>query len=226
MRRKSGHARIDAFKGVVIGSDEAGYGCWAGPLVVCAASAPIGWDDVRVRDSKQVDDGLRGRLHDEFVQDERFPHCVITVKPEDIDRLGVYQALFLAHQEALRRVFQQLGAEPLGVVDGTLQVHKMSLGFPVLPLPKADQLVPECALASIIAKTTQCRRMAELEREFPGYGFGQHNGYGTPEHQEALDRLGPCAAHRRSYRSVRAVIERLERDAEPKELWTYFDDEG
>lgn len=227
MRRKSGNARIDNFQGVVIGSDEAGYGCWAGCLVVCAASAPQGWDDERFRDSKDYDneEALREQLRDEVVKSDRFPHHVVLVKPEDIDRNGVYMTLQLAHQEALKAVYAKVGGEVLAIVDGNLPVYKMGLDFPVVALPKADVLIPECSLASVIAKTTQCRLMVELDQKYPGYGFANHMGYGTPEHEAAIKTLGVTDVHRKTYRPIREALEREESQGQIQEAWTLLDED-
>lgn len=206
-RRRSGLQILDDFEGVIIGSDEAGYGSWAGPLIVCAVAAPVGWDDHRIRDSKRFSrNDVRASLCREFTRDARFTHCVIRVEPEEIDREGVYQALLRAHREALQRVHAVVGSGALGVVDGNLAVE--GTGFPTLSLPKADALVPECSLASIIAKTEQCQSMVELDAQYPGYGLASSKGYGTAAHKAAVMRLGPSQIHRMSYAPMRTMSAR------------------
>jgi len=86
--------------------------------------------------------------------------------------------------------------EPLTIVDGKIPVEG------AIALPKADLLIPAVSLASIIAKGTRDRIMTELSKVHPGYGFENHFGYGTPEHQAALEKLGPCSIHRRSYAPI------------------------
>lgn len=222
-RRKSGHPRIDSWKSVVVGSDEAGYGSLAGPLVVCAASAPIGWDDARVTDSKLNSPKARERLYEEFFRDPRFIFHVVVAQPEVIDRDGVWKTLCGAHQTALFGVACRAQGPLLGVVDGTLPVDEYDLPFERLSLPKADQKVPECSLASIVAKVTHDRLMLELEKAHPGYGFSSNQGYGTTVHKEALRKLGPCPAHRRSYGPVREALEAIE-DPQPVRGWEVFDE--
>jgi ribonuclease HII len=99
-----------------------------------------------------------------------------------------------------------LGEKAQGVVkhiaDGNLE-----LGNGIHSIPKADANYPACSAASILAKVTQVRAMRELDKLHPGYGFRSHCGYGTPEHEMALARLGPCPAHRRSYAPVRKLLQ-------------------
>jgi ribonuclease HII len=215
MRRLSGNTEIDNWDGHIVASDECGYGSWAGTLVVCAASAPIGWEDARVKDSKQVSEAARERLFEEFSKDLRFPHKIVVIQAEIVDRMGAGQALLYAHKEALKEVVGLLQGPVLGVVDGTLPVSTFGVGCPLKALPKADQLVPECSLASILAKVTRDRMMVELDAKYPGYDFAASRGYGTPRHHEALKRLGPCPEHRRSFTPVAAVVQQREAIEEP-----------
>jgi len=82
----------------------------------------------------------------------------------------------------------------------------LSTPLPLLAPPRADRESPSVAAASILAKVHRDRLMAELDRLYPGYGFAQHKGYGTPEHQEALLALGPSPVHRRRFNPVRASL--------------------
>lgn len=211
-RRRSGVARIDDHQGIVIGSDEAGYGPYAGPLVTCAVAAPIGWDDDRVRDSKLYDretgEAERAKLYDELYHDPRFVFEVLVLDSEAIDRMGVYQAQLYSHAETLRAV-QAKVPDALLVVDGSLPVAGFGLGSNIVALPKADRLVPECSLASVIAKATQERLMREFDKRYPGYGFAKHHGYGTPEHEAALEKLGICPIHRRSFGPIKKLEEAM-----------------
>ena len=103
-------------------------------------------------------------------------------------------------------------------MDGNLPVPD------AISLPKADNLVPACSLASIIAKVTRDRIMVELDKLYPEWGFKQHKGYGVPEHQKALDKFGVCPAHRRSYGPVRQAL-RYEADSEEAlKDWSILDD--
>lgn len=223
MRRKSGHAGIDNHPGVVIASDEAGYGSWAGPLVVCAVAAPAGWDNPRVNDSKLLGASQRAAIFDELFWDTRFVIHVEFVEPETIDARGVYPCLLEAHGRSHRSVASVLakqGAKWVSVIDGKLPIPRLGLEGQVAAfcLPKADSLVPECGLASIVAKHLHDLRMAELDKLYPEYRFGTNAGYGgnsDSPHKQALERLGPCPAHRKSYQPVADVVAARERASEP-----------
>lgn len=225
-RRLSNHPKIDGWKGLIVASDECGYGSWAGPLVVCAASAPIGWDDPRMKDSKAfTSEAVRERLCDEILGDSRFLTSVVVIHAPDVDRLGVGPALRTAHKAALVQVAAKVTGRILGVVDGTLPVHTFGLDFDLVAIPKADQLVPECAVASIVGKTIHDRMMRELDKKHPGYFFSDNKGYGggaAHPHTVALNRLGPCPEHRRSYSSVARVVEARK---QPQNAWEALDDD-
>lgn len=229
MRRKSGHAVIDDWTGAVVASDEVGYGSYAGPLVVCAASAPIGWDDPRVKDSKALSYKALDALFEELAGDPRFVLSIITVSSEEIDQMGVYKALLSAHRLALQDVAARNAERHnkgpfLGVVDGNLPVHTFGLPFELVALPKADRLVPECSLASILAKVTRDRMMVALDKEFPGYGLDSNKGYGTPDHHAALEKLGPCPQHRKSYAPIARLIAQHRQPETTKYPWEAFDE--
>lgn len=209
-RRKSGHPDIDGYTGgAVIGSDEAGYGPLAGPLVVCAVVAPVGWDDPRVNDSKKKTAKAREALYEEFWNDDRFVISPVIIEPQEIDARGAYKSLFYGHSQAIRGTYHRIVYPHLIVVDGKLDLRRLDVSddhHGRIALPKGDSLVPECALASIVAKVIHDRIMAELDRTYPEYGFAEHMGYGTAEHLAALQKFGPCPAHRRSYGPVRDAV--------------------
>lgn len=213
--KPTGDPRIDLSNhSVIVGSDEAGYGAYAGPLVVAAVATPRDWTDPRVKDSKKLSERQREALYEEFWKPEGFPMNVVIVEPADIDEKGVWPCLIQAHFDATHGMGHRLVYEPLIVVDGKIPVQD------AISLPKADTLVPACSLASIIAKVTRDRILIELDHTYPEYGFAQHKGYGVPEHQAALDRLGPCPAHRRSYDPVARAV----RQSIPEEGWSILDD--
>lgn len=229
MRRKSGHPKIDTWSGPIVASDEVGYGAWAGPLVVCAATSPRDWDDPRIRDSKlfsrNTADREREALFQEFSNDPRFKYALVVVPAEAVDRMGVFDALLYAHGRALREVSEHL-EKPLGVVDGTLPVHKLDTKIPLVALPKGDQLVPECSLASILAKVTRDRMMVALDKKYPGYGWASNKGYGGNEaHDSGLARLGPCDEHRKSYAPIARIIAERDDHGEMKNAWELLEDD-
>lgn len=210
---------------IIIGSDESGYGSMAGPLCVAAVGLPRGFDDPEVKDSKQRTEAQREALYEKYMGD--YVSWVEVVEAEAIDRMGVYSALLYAHRTCLQNVLKYQKADdryvfnPLVVVDGNLPVEQFGLGdVPAVALPKADDLVPACSMASIFAKVTRDRIMVEMDAKFPGYGLAEHKGYVTPEHKAALKKLGACPIHRQSYAPVAEVVAQLDGE-EPQEAWMF-----
>jgi ribonuclease HII len=180
----------------VAGVDEAGRGAWAGPIVVGAVILPPG--RYPFKDSKLLTPKAREALAEE-VRRVALAHALGLAEVEEVDRLGVYRATLLAAKRAL----SALALPPEALVTDYLP---LSTPLPLLAPPRADRESPSVAAASILAKVHRDRLMAELDRLYPGYGFAQHKGYGTPEHQEALLALGPSPVHRRRFNPVRASL--------------------
>lgn len=202
--RKTGNAFIDNSSAEwVIGSDEVGYGAWAGPLLVCATLVHRDWMAMGVGDSKKTSEKERNRICGLFTQSTPVTHVLVWVTPEKIDEQGVYKALLRAHQTALLGLISQAKSTPLVIVDG-FPHGTGPIGVPnAIGLPRADGIIPAVGLASIIAKVTRDRHMEKLGQAHPGYGFGNHKGYGTPEHEMALNKLGVSTTHRKSFDPIR-----------------------
>ncbi len=185
--------------GLVAGVDEAGRGPLAGPVVAAAVIL----DDLNpvagLADSKVLSPGKRERLFDE-IRAKALACCIAEASVDEIDRLNILQATMLA----MRRAVEGLRLKPAKVlVDGNR--------IPVLKVPaeaivKGDAKVRAISAASILAKVHRDRLCDALHAAHPDYGFATHKGYPTPEHLEALRRLGPCEAHRRSYAPVREAM--------------------
>jgi ribonuclease HII len=184
----------------ICGIDEAGRGPWAGPVVAAAVILPRKGRPKGLADSKQLTAEAREELAVAIRACGQVGIGVASV--EEIDTLNILRASHLA----MRRAFAALPIAPVAaIVDGNMA--------PGLPCPtecvvEGDCIVPIVSAASIVAKVARDRIMAELCAAYPGYLFSKHKGYGTPEHQAALARLGPCAIHRRSFKSIRVLIER------------------
>ena len=183
------------------GIDEAGRGPWAGPVVAAAvildaARIPVGLDD-----SKKLKAARREALLEEIHATARVG--IGTAEVAEIDRLNILQATFLA----MRRALDDLGEVPeLALVDGN---RPPKLPCRVQCVVKGDATSFSIAAASIVAKVTRDRIMAGLAADFPGYGWESNAGYGTPDHQEALRRLGVTPHHRKSFAPVRDLLSRL-----------------
>jgi ribonuclease HII len=179
----------------VAGVDEAGRGPLAGPVV---AAAVVIAPDRRIRrlaDSKLLPPERREELFQE-IQERAVAVGISVVDHETIDRLNILGATRFAMREALSR----LAVSPDLVI--TDFVALPDLACPQRNLVDGDFRCASVAAASIVAKVTRDRIMVNLDRQFPEYGFVRHKGYGTPEHLAVLQRLGPCALHRRSFVSI------------------------
>jgi ribonuclease HII len=181
----------------VAGVDEAGRGALAGPLVAAAVVLPDGWCPEGLDDSKLVSPPERERLYDE-IQGCAIAVGVHRIGHELVDRKGLQRANLLALRHAIRKLEPQ---PDYTLVDG-FALNRTAM--PCLRLVKGDGFSASIAAASIIAKVTRDRMMVRAARRYPGYGFASNKGYRAPEHLAALDRLGPCALHRRSFAPVAA----------------------
>lgn len=184
----------------VAGVDEAGRGPLAGPVVAAAVVLPMDWRERGVpeqlnqlNDSKKLSEKTRERLFEALMEHPAIEFGISIQDAATIDRINILQATHLAMREALCQL--QPSADHV-LVDG-LEVPR--LGFPQTPLVKGDGRSYSIAAASILAKVTRDRMMLEYEEAFPGYGFAKHKGYGTLEHRQALEALGPSPIHRRSF---------------------------
>lgn len=188
----------------VCGSDETGYGSWAGPLLVVSVRVPRHWQGPPgLTDSKKLTPAKREALAERLIGDPQVMIRRVWYLAPEIDRVGVYRACIEAHQ------IVHEGTTGLHIADGNLD-----LGPHIVSLPKADLLIPAVSAASVIAKVARDREMTTLGAAHPGYGFPEHKGYGTPAHQEALTKLGPCKIHRRSYAPVQQALQAAEARAQ------------
>ena len=185
----------------ICGIDEAGRGPLAGPVVAAAVILPRKGRPKGLDDSKQLTLEAREELAAKIRAVGIVAVGVASV--EEIDTLNILRASHLA----MRRAYDALALQQTPVaalVDGNMA--------PDLPCPiewviDGDVIVPIVSAASIIAKVERDRMMTELCTQYPGYAFSKHKGYSTPEHQEALARLGPCAIHRKSFKPVQDALQ-------------------
>jgi len=195
--------RLGQAEGVlIVGLDEAGRGPWAGPVVAGAVLREPKRLSRRLRreldDSKKLDEPTRERLYLALCGEARFAVGLATV--EEIDRLNILQATLLAMQ----RAYAALGlAADLALIDGNRA--------PELPcrcetLVEGDALSLSIAAASIVAKVSRDRMMCGLAETHRGYGWERNKGYGTGEHARALQHLGVCGEHRRSFEPIRRAL--------------------
>lgn len=184
----------------VAGVDEAGRGPLAGPVAVAAVILDPQRPIEGLGDSKAISEAKREALFP-IIQAQALAWHVVFVTAEEIDALNILKATM----EGMRRAVQGLSVSPSKVlVDG----NRVPPGMPVLceAIVKGDAKVQAIGAASILAKVARDRWMINLDAQHPGYGFAVHKGYPTPDHLEALRKLGPCPEHRRSFAPVRALM--------------------
>lgn len=187
----------------IAGLDEAGRGAWAGPVVAAAVILSLGDLNLSrsldgVRDSKQLSPRQRDALY-ELIRAVAVAVGVGVVSPEDIDAMGIVPAT----RRAMAAAVAQLSLSPDFLLIDFLHLDEVAL--PQKGIVKGDAHCLSIAAASIIAKVTRDRLLIEWEETYPGYGFARHKGYGTRQHRAALNDLGPCGIHRRSYAPVQAA---------------------
>ncbi|MEM6661325.1 MAG: ribonuclease HII [Pseudomonadota bacterium] len=189
----------DLYPAPVAGVDEAGRGPWAGPVV--AAAVILNRDAVPdgLNDSKKLSAKKRSALFDVITQSARFGIGIGSI--DEIDRLNIARANDLA----MIRAVEALGVQPAFVlIDGRSVPQQMV--YPARAIIKGDGKSLSIAAASIVAKVTRDRIMAELDEKHPGYGWARNAGYGTAEHRAALDRLGVTPHHRSSSRPIHNIL--------------------
>ena len=187
----------------IAGVDEAGRGAWAGPVSAGAVILPQRPDLAArlsgVRDSKLMTALQRARWAEKI----RSLACAWGVgfsSSEEIDALGIVPATRLA----MRRAIEQLAPVPQHLLVDAVRLPEIDL--PQQALIKGDAHVLSIAAASVLAKTARDALMIELDDSYPGYSLARHKGYGTAIHRAAVEHLGPCPIHRRSFAPIRAYL--------------------
>jgi ribonuclease HII len=187
---------------LIAGVDEVGAGCLAGPVVTSAVVLPHEVNIDKLRDSKTLSPAQREKIALQ-IKEVAVAWAIGLSTPTEIDEINIRQADFLA----MRRALAGLGVEYHVVLSDGFAIPGLTCHQQAII--KGDQKSKSIAAASIVAKVYRDALMVEYEKEFPGYGFAQHKGYGTAEHCLALKNLGPCPIHRKSYAPVREAQARL-----------------
>jgi len=192
---KSGYGRV-------IGVDEVGMGCLAGPVVVCAA-----YFDKRfylnryeglnnVNDSKLLSAKRREIIVEELIKNKYFKYKISLCQSKTIDRLNIHEASKLAMRRAVETIATQKGA--IVLVDGLHKIPDIKINQRAIT--KGDRKIFIIACASIIAKVYRDKLMVRYAKKYPKYGFEIHKGYGTKHHYARLAKFGPSDIHRKSFR--------------------------
>jgi ribonuclease HII len=180
----------------IAGVDEAGRGPLAGPVVAAAVILPVGFAHSRLNDSKKLSPMRRERIFGELTANPAVIWASAVVEASVIDRINILRATIAAMRQAVATLSQKPD-------------HVLVDGLPVYPFPwpqtaivEGDTVSLSIAAASVIAKVTRDRLMAELDVRYPGYGFARNKGYPTSQHLAILARNGPCPIHRFTFRPV------------------------
>lgn len=184
----------------IAGTDEAGRGPLAGPVVAAAVIFPPKYTNEKIDDSKKLSEKDRQALF-ETIKEDAISFSICIIEAEQIDEINIYHASKRAMEQALRQL-----SHPFDLVLTDAMPLSFS-GVGVVPLIKGDTLSLSIAAASILAKVTRDHIMYEIDAMYPQYGFGEHKGYATKKHLENLKKFGPIKGiHRYTYKPVADVF--------------------
>lgn len=176
----------------VCGCDEAGAGPLAGPVFAAAVILPPDTDIPGLDDSKKLSEKKRNALYD-VIMEKASAWALAQVSPEEIDKINILNARMKAMDLAIRALTI---APAYALIDGN---QSRGISFPCETVLKGDSRVVSIAAASVLAKVSRDRYMAEMAEKYQGYGFEKHKGYGTAAHYAAIRELGPCEIHRTTF---------------------------
>lgn len=184
----------------IAGTDEAGRGPLAGPVVTAAVILPNYCEALLgVNDSKQLSKEKRNEFA-VCIKEHALDYAIHFQDAQEIDRLNIYEA---TRQSMLKSV-EALKTKPAYILADAMTLHTT---IPQASIVKGDAQSLAIAAASILAKTARDEYMEALDKEFPQYGFAQHAGYGTKQHLEALAQYGPTIHHRKTFEPIKSMIE-------------------
>ncbi|OQY92481.1 MAG: ribonuclease HII [Sphingobacteriales bacterium UTBCD1] len=179
------------------GCDEAGRGCFAGPVFAAAVILPKGFYHPGLNDSKQIPEKQRNELR-VIIEDEAIAYAVASIDNDEIDRINILKASFRAMHLAIGKL---KAAPELLLIDGNRFIKYKNI--PHRCVIRGDATFMSIAAASILAKTYRDDLMKKLHTEFPQYGWYRNKGYGTIEHRKAIEQYGLCKYHRKSFRTTK-----------------------
>ncbi len=183
--------QYEAYKGIC-GIDEAGRGPYAGPVVAAAVILPKGCNILYVNDSKKLSEKRREELFEE-IMDKALSVGIGMSSPKVIDEINILNATYKAMQEAVRNG----SIIPDILLNDAVTIPDMPMRQ--IPIIKGDAKSISIACASIIAKVTRDRIMIDYDKTYPQYGFASHKGYGSKQHEEAIQKYGITPIHRKTF---------------------------
>lgn len=188
---------------MVIGVDEVGYGCSAGPMVVAAFAAPDPlWKLEGLGDSKVLSEKKREALYAFLTKQFEGRFVILFVSVDDINKYGLGRCHHDAMAQAAKLLMAKVGEPDRLIFDGGTSYLEGGLG-----VPKADSLFPAVSAASVLAKVSRDRFVTEsLHPKYPAYGFDKHKGYWSEEHKQAVLKHGVSAVHRTGYKNIQEIL--------------------
>jgi ribonuclease HII len=182
---------------LIAGIDEAGRGAWAGPVVAGAVIVNL----LKARNLREVNDSkkLTARQREDLfpiIIEASIAHGIGSASVAEIDSIGILNATRLAMQRAI----EALTPQPNALIIDAVTLQQVNLPQSVFNF--ADSISLSVAAASILAKVSRDRMLIDLDAQYPGYDFARHKGYGTPNHQAALQSIGPCEIHRTTFKPI------------------------
>lgn len=200
-------------KPIIIGCDEVGYGCLAGPLVVVGVRAPKDWSLAGLNDSKKLSAKKREAMRDQLsnlIESGTIAWHLAERSNAVIDKDGVAIALKSAYVEVFHKLYQD---DCLIISDGILKFDNLGVDdYDKVSVIKADAKYPAVMAASILAKTYRDGKMKILHELHPQYGWDSNVGYGSKDHLAAIEKYGPCPLHRQSYAPMKNMFVRVGED--------------
>ncbi len=184
----------------IVGTDEAGRGPMAGPVVVAAVILPDDYKIEGLNDSKKLSEKKRELLYEEIIK-YALEYKVVFISSEDVDNINVYQASKKGMIDCIKSMSLPVDYILSDAIDLDIEINCLSL-------IKGDSKSASIAAASILAKVERDRYMKEMAKKYPEYGFERHKGYVTKYHLEMLAEHGPCDIHRRSFEPVAKAMYR------------------
>lgn len=179
------------------GCDEAGRGCFAGPVFAAAVILPKDFSHPELNDSKQLSENQRNELRI-VIENNALAYAVASIDNDEIDQINILKASIKAMHLAVAKLKP---APQLLLIDGNRFIKYKEI--PHQCIIKGDGIYMHIAAASILAKTYRDEFMKKLHNEFPYYGWHTNKGYGTEEHRKAIEQYGLCRYHRKSFRLMR-----------------------
>lgn len=183
---------------IISGTDEAGRGCCAGPLVAASVILKPNHNIIGLNDSKLLSPKLRKILYDQII-DNSVDYKIAIISPQEIDEINIFQATL----KAMATSIEGLKTRPtLALIDGP---YPPAVTIATRAIISGDRLSPIISAASILAKVYRDQLMQTYALDYPQYGFDRHKGYQTKEHLFALNQYGPCLIHRKTWKTISSL---------------------